>query len=164
MYIIQAAWEGLTSSASSMLQIALIVFPLMILIEIAKDTGVMTKISGWFAPLARPLSVSNQAVFPLLVGLVFGLSYGSGVIINATKQGNLTVQDRYGINLFLAICHALVEDTLLLAALGAHLGWLLSVRLLLPLLATPLIMRILFRSTESADHSSQQQRLSPHLE
>lgn len=163
MYIIQAAMEGLTSSASSLVKIAAIVFPLMVLIEIAKDTGVMTKISRWFEPLARPLSLSNQAVFPLLVGLVFGLSYGSGVIINAAKQGNLSKRDRYGIATFLSLCHSLIEDTLILAALGASLGWLLSVRTILPLLITPVVMQVLFRSSESMNRQTQRQTLSHHL-
>ncbi len=136
-----AAWEGLVSSANSLGDIAIIVIPLMLGLEIAKDTGLMAKISRWFHPVAKPLAVSNAAVFPLLIGLVFGLSYGSGVIINAAKSGELSRTDRYGVAIFLSVSHSLIEDTLLLVAVGANALWLVSLRVLLPVIITALATR-----------------------
>lgn len=139
--IIQAVWDGFASSCSSLLKIALIVIPLMLVLELAKDAGLMERITQWFHPLAKPLAMSNAAVFPLLIGLVFGLSYGSGVIISATKKGEMSRTDRYAVAIFLSISHSLIEDTLILAAVGANVFWLILLRILLPVLVTSLATR-----------------------
>lgn len=159
--LFQAIGDGLGSSLTGLMKIAVIVFPLMVIMEIARDTGVMQRITRWFYPVAKPLRMSNEAVFPLLIGLVFGLSYGSGVIINAAKQGELSRRDRYAVGIFLSICHSLFEDTFILVAVGANLIWLLTSRLVLAIAVTMLITRMvlaggLLRRFRSSDLSSHQ--------
>jgi hypothetical protein len=60
----------------------------------------------------------------LAVGLIFGLAYGSGVIIQSAKEGEMDTRSLTLVSIFLACCHAVVEDTLLFVAVGAN-GWLL---------------------------------------
>jgi hypothetical protein len=96
----------------------------------------MERVTSKCQPLAGLLQVSKEAVLPLVVGLVIGFSYGSGVIISASKEGNLSMKDRYAIAIFLSICHSIFEDTLLLVAIGASFPWMLGSRLLLAFLVT----------------------------
>lgn len=126
--IVQAALDGLISGITGLGKIVLIVLPLMVLIELAKDSGFMERITARFHGIAGFLRVSEEAVLPLVVGLSIGFSYGSGVIIGAAKEGDLTLKDRYAINIFLSICHSIFEDTLLLVAVGASLFWLIASR------------------------------------
>lgn len=114
----QAAW-GLTKLVG---QMAVIVIPLMLFMEVMKDTNVLDKITGWLHWTVKPFALPPAAVFPLLVGLVFGLAYGAGFIIQAAKEGTLSKRDLYLVSLFLVINHSVIEDTLLFVAIGAK-GW-----------------------------------------
>ncbi|NMB47181.1 MAG: nucleoside recognition protein [Firmicutes bacterium] len=145
--LIQVTLDGLKSGLLGVKNIAVIVLPLMVCIELAKDSGLMERVTSKFQPLAGFLQISKEAVLPLVVGLSIGLSYGSGVIISAAKEGNLSLKDRYAIAIFLSICHSLFEDTLILVAVGASLPWLLGSRLVLAAVATVFATRVLLTSS-----------------
>ncbi|MGR6835486.1 nucleoside recognition domain-containing protein [Syntrophomonas erecta] len=112
--------EAITGSINSVLQIAVIVIPLMISIEIFQDLHLLDRLTSVITPLTRLVGMSGESRLPLLAGLIFGISYGSGIIINSARQGKLTYRDIYLVNLFLVVCHSLVEDTVLFAAIGAR--------------------------------------------
>jgi len=98
-------------------QIAVIVIPLMIFMEIMKDLNILDRISGKLHWTVKPFGMKPDAVFPLLVGLVFGIAYGAGFIIQAAREGTLCKRDLYLISLFLVINHSVFEDTLLFVPL-----------------------------------------------
>jgi hypothetical protein len=139
----RVALGGLKSGLLGLKDIIIIVLPLMVIIELAKDSGLMERVTGRFQSLAGFFQISREAVLPLVVGLTIGFSYGSGVIIGAAKDGNLSMKDRYGITIFLSICHSLFEDTLILVAVGASLPWLLGIRLVFATMVTLLATRVL---------------------
>lgn len=140
----QVILDGLKSGLLGLKDITIIVLPLMVVIELAKDSGLMERVTSKCQPLAGLLQVSKEAVLPLVVGLGIGFSYGSGVIISASKEGNLSIKDRYAIAIFLSICHSVFEDTLILVAIGASFPWMLGSRLVLAFLATIFATRVLF--------------------
>lgn len=105
-------------------QMVVIIIPIMICMEILKDLKVLDRLTTKLHWTVKPFGLPQAAVFPLLVGLVLGLSYGAGFIIQAAKDGSLTKRDLYLVSLFLVINHSMFEDTLLFAALGAN-AWLL---------------------------------------
>lgn len=116
--------EAGLGSVKSVWNIAIIVFPLMIAMEFAKKYKVMDVLSAGLRPLTKFLGVQRGAAFPLAVGLIFGLAYGSGVIVQSMKEGEIDVRSLTLVSIFLACCHAVFEDTLLFVAIGAN-GWLL---------------------------------------
>jgi p-aminobenzoyl-glutamate transporter AbgT len=81
------------------------------------------------------LNLSSRAAFPLLAGFFLGIVFGSGVIISIANDGTLTKRDLILVLVFLGICHSIVEDTLIFAALGANWWVLLSCRFVLAVLA-----------------------------
>lgn len=105
-------------------QMVVIIIPIMICMEILKDLKILDRLTTKLHWTVKPFGLPQAAVFPLLVGLVLGLSYGAGFIIQAAKDGALTKRDLYLVSLFLVINHSMFEDTLLFAALGAN-AWLL---------------------------------------
>lgn len=109
----------------------MIVIPLMIFIEIIKDMNWLRFLTAAMAPFTRWMKLPNEAGLPLVAGLVFGISYGAGIIIQAAREGTLAYRDIYMINLFLVICHSVFEDTILFAAIGAVWLPVLVFRLLL---------------------------------
>jgi len=118
--------EALWGSLSSVFSIAKVVIPLMIVMQLAKDYHLLDHLSKYLKPLTDFLGMSRNSGFPLMVGLLFGLAYGAGVIVQSAKEGNLTRKDMVLLSVFLATCHAVFEDVLIFAAIGAN-GWLILV-------------------------------------
>ncbi len=83
------------------------------------------------SPILRILGISKQAVNIVIVGLVLGILYGSGVIIQAVKEGRINHADAFSTMSLMSLAHALIEDTVLLALLGGSIWGLLGVRLVL---------------------------------
>ena len=117
---LRVAWGGLRSVVT----LAIVVIPLMVLMQLARDYRVLERFLGFFAPFARLLGISRRAGLPLVVGLAFGLAYGAGIIVQTAREGGLSLKDRFLLVLFLVGCHAVVEDTLVFVAVGAN-GWVL---------------------------------------
>lgn len=146
--LIEVLIEALTGSMNSVWNIARIVFPLMILMEFARKYKVMDWISAGLQPLTRVLGVQRSSAFPLAVGLIFGLAYGSGVIIQSAKEGEMDTRSLTLVSIFLACCHAVVEDTLLFVAVGAN-GWLLlGLRTIAAFVVTMVISRTIMLAYE----------------
>ncbi len=133
--------DGIGGGLKSVVNIAIIVFPLMIIMEIAKDLNILDKISDFCKPLTKWMGVSKESAFPLTIGLVFGLAYGAGIIIQSAKEGNLDKRSLILVSIFLVCCHAVIEDTLIFVAVGANGFFLLTIRLLTALILTILISK-----------------------
>ncbi|MFZ5898619.1 MAG: nucleoside recognition domain-containing protein [Bacillota bacterium] len=135
--------EAILGSIFSILQMAVIIIPIMVLIEILRDINILDRVAGLGRPITSLYKISPAATIPLLAGLFFGIAYGAGVIIQSAKAGKLSARDLYIVNTFLVICHSIVEDTLLFAALGANLAIILGWRVVLAVVVCLALSRIL---------------------
>ncbi|MBB5181002.1 hypothetical protein HNQ44_002447 [Planomicrobium koreense] len=128
---------GLEKASFGVLQLALIVIPLMIMIQVLKDKHYLQRISEAMGPLTRLLGVQKNASVTLASGLVFGLAMGAGVMIQAVQEDGVSRKDATLVFIFLVACHAIVEDTLIFIPLGIPIWPLLAIRV-----ATALILTI----------------------
>lgn len=135
--------ESFTGSLNSVITMAKIIIPLMVAMEILKDSKILDKLTEKMKPIANFFDMSKDAVFPLIIGLIFGLSYGAGVIIESAEENNLSKKDLYTLMIFLIACHAVIEDTLLFVVVGASLWFLLSVRLIVAIIIALFASKIL---------------------
>ena len=126
-FILQTAL-GLTRLA---LLVFVIIMPLMILLEISRYYGALKKLTGILSPLTSKLGYEVDSVYPLLAGIVFGISYGGGVLIGEAKKGNIVGRQAFLVALLLAMCHAVFEDTLLFVSQGAIWWIIIGARLIL---------------------------------
>ena len=141
MEIVNVISEGLINGGKSIAGIAMIVFPLMIFMEIARDLNILDFVSKLFRPVTKLMDISENSAFPLAVGIIFGLAYGAGVIIQSAKEGNIDKKSLIILAIFLACCHAVFEDTLIFVAIGAN-GWvLLTLRLIAAFFLSVIISR-----------------------
>lgn len=141
--------EATIGSLDSVYSIAIIVIPIMIVLQLLKDYNALDKLTKPFQFISRLFNISKESVLPLLVGIIFGLSYGAGVIIQSAKEGNLSKRDLLLITVFLATCHAVFEDTLIFVAVGANGFLLLGFRLVAALIITYVLSK---RITISDSH------------
>ncbi len=128
--------QGLEKSSLGILQLAMIVIPLMIMIQFLKDFKWIDRFSNWMAPFLKLLGMKENTSTTLAAGIVFGLAYGAGVMIQAAKEDGVSKKDLYLALLFLVSCHAVIEDTLLFAPLGIPIWPLLLIRLTVAILLT----------------------------
>jgi len=141
MDIIAAVQEAVVGGFKSIFGIALIVFPLMVVLEIIKDMKLFNKVFFLTKPISRLFNISAEAGLPILTGLIFGITYGAGAIIQSAREGALNEKDLYVVNTFLVLCHAIFEDTVLFAAIGANLYILLVFRIFVAVVITFLVSR-----------------------
>lgn len=133
---VSISMQALKVSGLAVMQVAIIVIPIMIFIQILKDINVITKLSRYLRPFTRAIGVDDRTGIPLLAGIMFGIAYGAGVIIQTAKEENLSKKDLYLATIFLVSCHAVVEDTLIFLPLGINVLYLLMIRVVFALIVT----------------------------
>ncbi|MEK3798525.1 nucleoside recognition domain-containing protein [Peribacillus sp. FSL H8-0477] len=131
--------NGLERAASGVFQLALIVIPLMVVIQIMKDLKWLDYFSKIIAPFARLLGMKPNASMTLVAGLTIGLAYGAGVMIQAAKEDGVSKKDMTLAFIFLVSCHAVVEDTLIFIPLGIPVLPLFLIRASVAIILTMII-------------------------
>ncbi|MCM3714622.1 nucleoside recognition domain-containing protein [Halalkalibacter oceani] len=129
-------WDGVTSAALGIFQLALIVIPLMVVIQVMKERNWIKVMAKAMRPLTKLLRVQENTSTTLVSGLTIGLAFGAGVIIQAAKEDGISKKDMYLIVIFLVACHAVVEDTLIFIPLGIPVWPLLIIRIVTAILLT----------------------------
>ncbi|MEC1523464.1 nucleoside recognition domain-containing protein [Neobacillus niacini] len=141
--IILAAIE---KAGLGILQLALIVIPLMMVIQILKDLQWLKKFSQGMSPITRSLGMHENTSTTMAAGLLFGLAYGAGVVIQAVEEDGVSKKDITLAFLFLMSCHAVVEDTLIFIPLGIPVWPLFLIRLGVAIILTLIVGFIWKRS------------------
>jgi hypothetical protein len=121
--------QGLEKAGLGILQLAMIVIPLMVVIQFLKDIEWLNKFSKTMAPVTRSLGMQENTSTTMAAGLLFGLAYGAGVMIQAVQEDGVSKKDVTLAFIFLVACHAVVEDTLIFVPLGIPVWPLFLIRL-----------------------------------
>ncbi len=135
--------EGLIGSLTTVFKMAYIIIPLMIVLEFAKHYNLIDKITSFFAPVLRKIGLSFNATFPLLIGVVLGLTYGSGVMIDSVDKGEINKREVTLLLIFLVTCHAIIEDSFVLWSIGSNFFILFFGRLIGAILITVIFSKII---------------------
>lgn len=110
------------------LKISLIVSGLMILQNILKEFKILDLISKTFAPFMKVMGLNRDSSFLWFVAQTLGLGYGSAIMIEEIDSKRVTLKNANLLNYHIAINHSLLEDTLLFAAIGLPVGWIIAPR------------------------------------
>jgi hypothetical protein len=127
---------GTKTAIIGIFQLAIIVIPLMIFIQFMKDLNFLKVFTRWMTPITKVLGLAPNTATTLGAGLLFGLAFGAGVIIQAVKEDHIKKKDMYLLFIFLVACHAVIEDTLIFIPLGIPVWPLLVIRLIIAVLLT----------------------------
>jgi spore maturation protein SpmB len=123
--------------------IMMILLPLMVALEAFKDARLLDKAANVIQPVMKFFSLPKEAAYPLLAGLLFGISYGSGVILAISRQNKLDQGHLLLIGVFLAVCHGIIEDPLLFAAIGANWWVLMFTRIFVGIVAMFVLAKVI---------------------
>jgi hypothetical protein len=139
---VEISLGALQAATVGVFQLALIVFPVMVMIRVLKDLGALGRFAAWMRPLMQPLGIASHGAVTMAGGLLFGLAFGAGVILEQVREQEFTKKELTLMILFLCACHAVVEDTLIFIPLGINVLPLLLIRLLAAVTLTLLIAHL----------------------
>ena len=123
--------------------IVIVIFVILTIMKILKFIGVLRLFERLLQPVLPLFGMSEKAAPLTVVGMVMGISYGGALIIREASSGKLGKNEVFFSLALMGLSHALVEDTLLMFALGAHLGGILVGRVVFSLLVIYLLALII---------------------
>ena len=121
--------EVVLGGGGTLVFLALVSMPIVFVLELARQAGVLARMRRPLAPVVRGLGLDERATEALLAGLFFGLVYGAGVIVSRVHAEGLPRSHVDRLCIALVLCHAIVEDTLLFLPVGAILWPVALVRI-----------------------------------
>ena len=138
---------GLTESMLSMLVILVV---LSWGLDLLRYTGVLALMMRVLAPVLRLAGIRGEAGHLTAVGLFLGVSYGGGLLIREARSGAVSPRQVFVSCVFMGFAHSIIEDTLLVMALGADIGGVLIGRLAFAVAATAAIAALLRHMSDRA--------------
>ncbi|QOX65389.1 hypothetical protein FRZ06_19540 [Anoxybacterium hadale] len=137
--ILREIFFGGIGTALNMLKILI---PLMIIVEILLVYNVMEKVADKLQFLAGALGLEKQSVFPLLVGIVMGVTYGAGTLIEINRKTPIPKRDFVLIGIFMFLCHGIIETAFIFGVAGANLAAVTVGRLVIAFAVTAAAARL----------------------
>mgnify|MGYP000968219492 CR=1 FL=1 len=153
-------WEIVKGGGQTALMITAILLPLTIILELIKDAHLLDSAARFLRPAMKALTLPKEGAYPILAGILFGISYGSGVILAFARGGVLNKADLLIIGLFLALCHGMIEDPLLFAAIGAEYWVIIVVRVVLAVTTMLVLSRIIRKRAKNAQAGADVEKTS----
>lgn len=126
----------------TLFQVFLVIAGLVVFLKLLKFSGIEKLLAFILKPLLKIIGLSEKTISISIIGITLGLTYGGGLLINEAKKGNISQLDILGSLSLLAICHSLIEDTLLIMLLGADLSGILYIRVMFSLLLVTILIRV----------------------
>jgi hypothetical protein len=135
--------DAVLGALKSYFNIVIIIVPVLMFIEIARDLNIIAWSARLMHPVTRHLKMADEGTILVAIGMIFGLTYGAGAIIQSARDGHLDKRSMILVAVFVSTCHALIEDTFLFSALGADIALVMGVRFMVAMILTTFMgMRI----------------------
>lgn len=134
--------EILFGGIATALNMLKILIPLMIIVEILLVYNVMEKVADKLQFLAGALGLEKQSVFPLLVGIVMGVTYGAGTLIEINRKTPIPKRDFVLIGIFMFLCHGIIETAFIFGVAGANITAVTVGRLAIAFVVTAVAARL----------------------
>ncbi|GLQ32132.1 hypothetical protein [Litoribrevibacter albus] len=141
-------WAWVKSQAESLLMIQLIIIALLTSLKVMKVLGIERLMKWLLSPVLKLLGIGHQASSLTIIGVTLGINFGGGLLIYESRAGHISKKDVFAAMSFLALCHSIIEDTLLVMVLGADLSGVLWARLIFSIGVIALLTRFVNRLSD----------------
>jgi len=131
-------------TAKLALQIFCIIMPLMVILELAKIFNIIQIVTKLCSPIVAFLGLDRSCGMLWLTAAVFGLAYGSAVIVEETRANQYDKEALIKLHLSIGVNHAMIEDPVLFLPLGIPPFWLWIPRLIAAVAVTYLFSAFSF--------------------
>ncbi|MDR3295673.1 MAG: hypothetical protein LBT26_07605 [Clostridiales Family XIII bacterium] len=140
--------EILTGCVMTALNLLKVIVPLMVIIEILMAYKLVEKLAARLNWLAGLLGIGKDALLPLAVGVLMGVTYGAGTLIEINRRTPLSKRDFTLVAIFMYCCHGIIETTFIFTMAGANPLFPSLLRLLIAVLVTTAAARLPWISRE----------------
>ena len=123
--------------------IVVVIFVIVLCMRLLRAIGFLALLEKILAPVLPFFGMSHRAAPITVVGMIMGIGYGGALIIRETNTGKLAKAEVFNSMALMGLCHDLVEDTLVMAAIGGKLGGILWGRIVFSLIVTYLLVKVL---------------------
>ncbi len=123
--------------------IVVIIFCIVLGMRLFRAIGILGLLEKLLAPVLPVFGMGRQAAPITVVGMIMGIGYGGALIIRETATGKMAREEVFNSMALMGLCHGLVEDTLLMAAIGGKFGGIFWGRIAFSLIVTFLLVRVL---------------------
>jgi spore maturation protein SpmB len=139
----QSLGQWILGQSFNILMICVVIFLVLLVMRILKALGLLRLLEYLLKPLLPLFGMSHRAAPVTVVGMILGIAYGGALIIKETTAGKMHSREVFNSLALMSLSHGLIEDTLVMMALGAKLGGILWGRLLFSLLFIYIMVKIL---------------------
>ncbi len=126
----------------TLFKVFLVITALVFFLRLLKLSGIEKLMAWLLKPVLKVLGLSEKTTSITIIGITLGIIYGGTLLINEAKSGRVSKFDIFGSLTLLALCHSIIEDTLLIMLLGADITGALYFRVLFALLLTAILVRL----------------------
>ena len=138
-------WIWALGQAKTLAMVFVVITCLLALMRLLNLLRVTDLFIFLLKPVLRLLGIGKSAATVTIIGLTMGLTYGGGLIVHEVRNGRVDKADLFPSLTLMGMSHALIEDTLLMALIGANLLGTFWLRLILSLLAVAIMTRVMAR-------------------
>lgn len=145
----ETAWMAwATGELRNILWIFLIILTLLFVMRILHAIGLMNILTRGLEPGLTFLGIGREAAPITIIGMMVGLSYGGGLIIQEARSGHLQNRDVFFSLALMGLSHSLIEDTLLMMVLGGSISGVLFGRVFFSLLIIFIMVKLMKSCSE----------------
>ncbi|MBL8028529.1 MAG: nucleoside recognition protein [Fibrobacteres bacterium] len=135
--------------APFLLKIMAIIIALMIFNSLMERYGGDKVLIKVLSPILKPLGLPTSTAFLWIIANTLGLAYGSSIILAHRAENRLSLDDIRILNVSIATCHSLLEDTLLFVAIGAAFFWITIPRVIIAMAAVWIYRAVITKPADS---------------
>jgi len=122
--------------------IFIIVVVLVTVLEVLKAIGVESFLKKILIPPLKFFGISESAMNIIIVAMTIGIQFGGGILIKEVNSGKIDRQSVFLSVMLINLVHAIIEDTLLMLAVGGHYSGVIFARIIFGLLISLLMLKV----------------------
>jgi hypothetical protein len=121
------------------LKILAIITAVMVVIEALKSYNLIDRMLKVLGPILKLMGLTRGTGLLWLTGAMFGLVFGSAIIVAESKTGQFSREEIEKLHLSIGMNHSMIEDPALFLSLGVNPFWVIIPRLLAAIVVVYLV-------------------------
>ena len=134
--------DWLFDTALYVVLLSAVVAALLVLMDALKKIGLIDILNAMLRPLLGLVGIERQLAPVATTGVLLGVVYGGALMLDEVRSGEYTKRSIFSAMLLVCLVHALIEDTLVLLAIGANIWIILIGRVLFSIVLLFVVLRL----------------------